>query len=70
MNDRSAALDAAVRAQGKLIAEAQRLLTAYVETKRVHPGAVLTICSGSSTGRASATGSALLPLRQSHRGVR
>ena len=41
MNDRSAALDAAVRAQGKLIAEAQRLLTAYVETKRVHPDAVI-----------------------------
>src|SRR5271155_2089984 len=41
MNDRSAALDAAVRAQGELIAEAQRLLTAYVETKRVHPDAVI-----------------------------
>jgi hypothetical protein len=54
MNDRSAALDAAVRAQGKLIAEAQRLLKAYVESKRVHPDAVITICSGFSTGPASA----------------
>ena len=41
MNDRSAALNAAVRAQGELIAEAQRLLTAYVEAKRVHPDAVI-----------------------------
>jgi hypothetical protein len=41
MDNRSAALDAAVRAQGELIAEAQRLLKAYVETKRVHPDAVI-----------------------------
>jgi hypothetical protein len=41
MTDRSAALEAAVRAQDKLIAEAQRLLKAYVETKRVHPDAVI-----------------------------
>jgi hypothetical protein len=41
MTDRSAALDAAVRAQDKLIAEAQGLLKAYVETKRVHPDAVI-----------------------------
>jgi hypothetical protein len=41
MTDRSAALEAAVRAQDKLIAEAQGLLKAYVETKRVHPDAVI-----------------------------
>ena len=41
MTDRSAALDVAVRAQDELIAEAQRLLKAYVETKRVHPDAVI-----------------------------
>jgi hypothetical protein len=41
MNDRTAELEAAVRAQDKLIAEAQRLLKAYVETKRVHPDAVI-----------------------------
>jgi hypothetical protein len=41
MNDRSAALDAAVRAQGELIAEARGLLMAYVEAKRVHPDAVI-----------------------------
>jgi hypothetical protein len=40
MIDRTAELEAAVRAQDKLIAEAQRLLKAYVETKRVHPDAV------------------------------
>ena len=36
-----AALDAAVRAQDELIAEAQRLLKAYVESKRVRPDAVI-----------------------------
>ena len=41
MNDRTAELEAAVRAQDKLIAEAQRLLKAYVESKRVHPDAVI-----------------------------
>jgi hypothetical protein len=41
MDNPSAALDAAVRAQGELIAEAQRLLKTYVETKRVHPDAVI-----------------------------
>jgi hypothetical protein len=41
MNDRSSELEAAVRAQDALIAEAQRLLKAYVETKRVHPDAVI-----------------------------
>ena len=41
MTDRTAELEAAVRAQDKLIAEAQRLLKAYVETKRVHPNAVI-----------------------------
>ena len=41
MTDRSAALEAAVRAQDKLIADAQRLLKSYVETKRVHPDAVI-----------------------------
>jgi hypothetical protein len=41
MDNRSAALDAAVRAQDNLIVEAQRLLKAYVETKRVHPDAVI-----------------------------
>jgi hypothetical protein len=41
MTDRAAELEAAVRAQDKLIAEAQRLLKAYVETKRVHPDAVI-----------------------------
>ena len=41
MTDRSAALEAAVRAQDALIAEAQRLLKAYVEAKRVHPDAVI-----------------------------
>ena len=41
MTDRTAELEAAVRAQDKLIAEAQRLLKAYVETKRVHPDAVI-----------------------------
>jgi hypothetical protein len=41
VNDRTAGLEAAVRAQDKLIAEAQRLLKAYVETKRVHPDAVI-----------------------------
>jgi hypothetical protein len=50
MNDRSAA----VRAQGEPIAEAQQLLKAYVESKRAHPDAVIMICSGFSTGRASA----------------
>jgi hypothetical protein len=39
MTDRTAELEAAVRAQDKLIAEAQLLLKAYVETKRVHPDA-------------------------------
>jgi hypothetical protein len=33
MTDRSAALEAAVRAQDKLIAEAQGLLKAYVENQ-------------------------------------
>jgi hypothetical protein len=41
VNDRTAELEAAVRAQDALIAEAQRLLKAYVETKRVHPDAVI-----------------------------
>jgi hypothetical protein len=41
VNDRTAELEAAVRAQDKLIAEAQQLLKAYVETKRVHPDAVI-----------------------------
>ena len=41
MTDRTAELEAAVRSQDKLIAEAQRLLKAYVETKRVHPDAVI-----------------------------
>jgi hypothetical protein len=41
MTDRSAALAAAVNAQDKLIAEARGLLKAYVETKRVHPDAVI-----------------------------
>jgi hypothetical protein len=41
MADRTAEFEAAVRAQDKLIAEAQRLLKAYVETKRVHPDAVI-----------------------------
>jgi hypothetical protein len=41
MTDRSAALEAAIRAQDELIAEAQLLLKAYVETKRVHPDAVI-----------------------------
>jgi hypothetical protein len=41
VNDRTAELKAAVRAQDALIAEAQRLLKAYVETKRVHPDAVI-----------------------------
>jgi hypothetical protein len=41
MTDRTAELEAAVRAQHKLIAEAQRLLKAYVEIKRVHPDAVI-----------------------------
>jgi hypothetical protein len=41
MNDRSSELEVAVRAQDALIAEAQRLLKAYVETKRVHPDAVI-----------------------------
>jgi hypothetical protein len=41
MNDRSSELEAAVRAQDALIAEAQRLLKAYVEAKRVHPDAVI-----------------------------
>ena len=41
MTDRTAELEAAVRAQDKLIAEAQKLLKAYVETKRVHPDAVI-----------------------------
>jgi hypothetical protein len=40
MTDRAAELEAA-GAQDKLIAEAQRLLKAYVETKRVHPDAVI-----------------------------
>jgi hypothetical protein len=41
MTDRTTELEAAVRAQDALIAEAQRLLRAYVETKRVHPDAVI-----------------------------
>ena len=41
MNDRTAELEAAVRAQDKLVAEARGLLKAYVETKRVHPDAVI-----------------------------
>jgi hypothetical protein len=41
MTDRTAELEAAVRAQNALISEAQRLLKAYVETKRVHPDAVI-----------------------------
>jgi hypothetical protein len=41
MTDRTERLEAAVRARDKLIAEAQQLLTAYVETKRVHPDAVI-----------------------------
>jgi hypothetical protein len=41
MTDRTAELEAAVRAQDALIAEAQRILKAYVEAKRVHPDAVI-----------------------------
>jgi hypothetical protein len=41
MDNRTAELEAAVRAQDNLIVEAQRLLKAYVETKRVHPDAVI-----------------------------
>ena len=41
-DDRTEAeLEAAVRAQDKLIAEAQRLLKAFVESNRVHPDAVI-----------------------------
>jgi hypothetical protein len=54
MIDRSAALDAAVRAQDKLIAEARGLLKAYVQTSACIPTPLLTICSGSSTAPASA----------------
>jgi hypothetical protein len=41
MINRTAELESAVRAQDALIAEAQRLLKAYVETKRVHPDALI-----------------------------
>jgi hypothetical protein len=41
MTDRTIELEATVRAQDKLIAEAQLLLKAYVEAKRVHPDAVI-----------------------------
>jgi hypothetical protein len=63
MTDRAAELEAAVRAQDKLIAEAQRLLKAYVETKRGIPTPSLTICSGSSTGPASARRSVWCAMR-------
>ena len=41
MTDRTARLESALRAEDALIADAKRLLTAYVEAKRVHPDAVI-----------------------------
>jgi hypothetical protein len=41
MTDRTVELESAVRAQSALIDEARGLLKAYVESKRVHPDAVI-----------------------------